>query len=209
MAARRRARPNRRRAHARGVTLLELMAVVTIIGIFVALGFPAMGGVLQDRQTARAAEEISNLFRIARSRAAATGAAHRVSAAATSPASGRFELRTALVNVGGPTSSCTTPVWTDTDSRVLQQVDLRTTGTGSLAARGIQIKPLTGVSSDLEYCFTPGGLSWVREGGALWRRPAGSQAMGWELYQVSGTTVVGLTRVVRVMPSGLPSIEAK
>ena len=67
------------------MTLLELMAVVTIIGIFVALAVPAMGGIIQDRHAARAADELANMFRIGRSRAAATGAAHyvRVSASGT------------------------------------------------------------------------------------------------------------------------------
>lgn len=192
------------------MTLLELMAVVTIIGIFVALGFPAMGGVLEDRQTARGAEEITNMFRIARSRAAATGAAHRVFANVGTASAAFFELRTALVGVGGPSSSCISPLWTNTDSRRLQAVDFAPTGTGSLAGRDIQVIPLSGVSTTLEFCFTPGGNTWVRDSGALWRRPVGSQITGWTVQRADKSgAIMGLQRTIRIMPSGLPSIEAK
>jgi type II secretory pathway pseudopilin PulG len=192
------------------VTLIELMAVIVIIGLFVALGFPAMGGVLEDRHAARAAEDIANIFRIARSRAAATGAAHRVSVNAASATAGTLTLRTALTNVGGPTSSCVTPFWTDADSRLLQTIDLSATGSGSLAGRGIQITPLAGVSATVDYCFSPGGTSWFRTGGGLWARPTGGQIAGWIISRKddSGTTTLGLQRRIRVLPSGIPSIEA-
>lgn len=192
------------------MTLIEVMAVVAIIGIFVALGFPTMGAVLEDRHTGRGAEEVANLFRIARSRAAATGASHRISANASSTVNAVFELRTALVNVGGPTSSCISPLWTDTDSRVLQTVDMSKTGTGNLARRDIHVDPMSGVSSTLEFCFTPGGISWIRNAGGLWQRPTGSQVTGWTIYrQDSAGVLLGMQRLVRIMPSGLPSIEAK
>lgn len=196
----------------RGVTLIELMAVVAIIGIFVALGFPAMGGVLEDRNTGRAAEDVTNLFRIARARAAATGAAHRISATANGTGGGNFDLRTALTNVGGPTSSCISPTWLDVDSRVLQRVDITATGSGSLAGRGIVVDALPTVATATEFCFTPGGNSWVRTAGGLWRRPGGADVTGWRVYRaksVGGTsTVLGIVRTIRIMPSGLPSIEA-
>lgn len=192
---------------------MELLAVVTIIGIFVALGLPTMGGVMQDRHASRAAEEIANLFRIARSRAAATGAAHRVLANTGTPAAGTFELRTALTVVGGPTSSCVTPMWTDTDSRVLNLLEFGPTAAGSFGGRGIEIKAIAdsgGTAPTLgETCFTPGGMTWVRLSGGAWKRPPGYQATGWQIYRTSLGAITGLVRSVRVSPTGLISIEAK
>lgn len=192
---------------------MELLAVVTIIGIFVALGLPTMGGVMQDRQAARAADEISNMFRIARSRAAATGAAHRVSANTAAVAAARFELRTALTMVGGPTSSCVTPMWTDTDSRVLNLLEFAPTAAGSFGGRGIEVKATSdgggAPPSVVDLCFTPGGMTWIRVSGGAWKRPAGWQASSWQIYRMSLGTVTGLVRDVRVSPTGLISIEAK
>ena len=194
------------------MTLIELMVVITIIGIFVAMGFPAMGGILEDRQTGRAAEEITNLFRVARARAAATGAAHRILATANGATGGTFVLRTALTAVGGPSSSCLVPVWTDADSSVLTTLAITSSGSGSLAQRDVVVEPLTGVSSTLEFCFSPGGVTWTRNGAGVWSRPAGAQVTGWRVYRTttgSSPTVLGVERFIRIMPSGLPSIEAK
>lgn len=201
---RRPARPAKR-SHARGVTLLELMAVVTIIGIFVALAMPAMGGILEDRHAARAADELANMFRIGRSRAAATGAAHyiRINAAGTT---GTMELRSTRTGaVGGPVSTCSGSTWGATDSQQLKLIDL---SAGTFAGKTITFKPTapaggTAVLAISEYCFTPGGTPWVRSG-SVWTRPKASEVSQWEIARSAG----GLTRTIRVSPSGLPSIEA-
>lgn len=200
-------RSRKTRENARGVTLLELMAVVTIIGVFVALAVPAMGGILEDRHAARAADELANMFRIARSRAAATGAAHYVKVNA-SGASGSFELRSTITGVvGGPISNCSGSTWATGDSRELKLVNV---GTGSFAGKNLQLDPAPAVGGTSatpvlsEYCFTPGGTPWVRTGG-LWIRPPASSVARWKLDR---GTLGGLTRTIRVSPSGLPAIEA-
>lgn len=199
------------RGDARGVTLIELLAVVTIIGIFVALAMPAMGGIMQDRQAAHVADEIANMFRIARSRAAATGGAHYIRAEAGGPTA-RFQLRSTIVAVGGPTASCVTPSWTDADSRVLKDVDLGAT-TGAFAGKNIMVQPTTATGSTpatgviSEYCYTPGGMPWWRSGG-VWQRPKGADVARFNVFRRDGATFTGLIRTVRISPAGLPSIEA-
>ena len=214
MSARGRVRPSRRKGGARGVTLIELLAVVTIIGLFVALAMPGMSGIMQDRQAAHAAEEIANLFRVARARAAATGSSHYIRAVAGGTTA-EFELRATFPVEGtGPTSSCSTPVWTNTDSRQLKYFALGGASKGYFAGKQIIVKPadatgstpVTGVVT--EYCFTPGGMPWWKNGG-VWERPRGANVARFSVYRMEGTAYAGLVRTVRVSPAGLPSIEAQ
>lgn len=202
-----------RRAGARGVTLVELLAVITIIGLFVALAMPGMSGIMQDRHAASAADEIANLFRIARARAAATGASHYIRAVAGGTTTG-FEMRSTIAAVGGPASSCTTPTWTDTDSKIIKRFDLGMTTTGQFGSKGILVSPSPATGGApatpalAEYCFTPGGMPWWKEAG-VWKRPTGASVARYTVYRAdtAGKTI-GLVRTVRVSPAGLPSIEA-
>lgn len=187
------------------------MAVVTIIGIFVALAMPGMAGIVRDRQAARAADDLSGMFRVARSRAIATGAAHMVRVTPSGAAS-RFELRAAMGTLGGPISSCLTPIWNATDSQQLSLIDFGAT-TGSWAGRDIRVTALTDAAGSTpvsqDYCFTPGGASWWRTSG-VWQRPGGSQTGRYDIRRVSTAgTLVGIRRVLRLSPNGVPMIEAE
>jgi type IV fimbrial biogenesis protein FimT len=54
---------------ARGVTLIELMAVLAIVGVLTLLGLPYYGKMIENTQTRNAAESIQNGLRAARAEA--------------------------------------------------------------------------------------------------------------------------------------------
>jgi type II secretory pathway pseudopilin PulG len=185
------------------------MAVLVIIGIFAALAAPAIAGQVADRHVTRAAEDISGLFRVARSRSTATGAAHAVCVTATGTgvtSTLRFELRAGVdpanIATGSPIAGCMSPNWTTTDSKLIGAVDL---SAGSFAGRGISATR-TFTNTDC-YCITPGGTPWYRTSGA-WARPNGSAYGEFVLQRFDlGGVARGSTRYVRVGPTGTPRID--
>lgn len=62
----------------KGFTLIELIVVISIIGILVAISVPGMMGWLQSATYRGAAQELNAALRDARSRAIATNREHRV-----------------------------------------------------------------------------------------------------------------------------------
>ena len=72
-------RPSMRAKHSRaGVTLLELMVVVAIVGIVAAMGAPQIGEWLRTQRVKAAARAVADTFMLARSEAMRTGNNHVV-----------------------------------------------------------------------------------------------------------------------------------
>ncbi len=193
------------------MTLIELMAVVVIIGVFAALAAPAIAGQVADRHVTRAAEDISGLFRVARSRSAASGAAHSV--CVTHSGSGatatlRLELRAAVdpTNLiwGAPVTSCMSPLWSNADSKLLAAVDLSAGDYANKGIAGVQTDP----SVDC-YCTTPGGTPWYRQNG-VWVHPTGWMYAEFQLRRYDLALVQrGATRLVRLGPTGAPRVDVQ
>lgn len=197
-----------RRCTSRGVTLLELMAVVVIIGIFFLAASPSLSTALRDRKTARATDEIASLFRQARMRAAATGASHLVRIRNSGNAK-RFELHAALSTTTA-VGSCLVPSWVGAgassfSSPTSDHIQLRVLDVATDASFATDAIFVSGL--DVDFCFTPGGSTWWRNPTGVFQRAQGPLVLEYVLErQENSGQLVGLRRRVRIGASGLPTI---
>ncbi len=192
---------------ARGVTLLELLAVVAIIGIFLALAAPSISKTLDDRRAGALADDISGMFRVARTRAASTGATHVVSATVSTGGLVKLVLMNAFDPASlAPINSCFSPSWTPgVGIRVMQTIDPVTDKT--LGPRGIEAIAANPASLGL-FCFTPSGSSWWKSSGGVWKRPQACDSLQYEIHRKdTAGNVFGLQRFVVVGSSGIPRID--
>lgn len=67
-----------RRTRLQGLTLIELMVVLVVMGVLVGAALPAMGNAIADRRVANVARDIVGLFNRARYMSVAYGRAHQV-----------------------------------------------------------------------------------------------------------------------------------
>lgn len=188
------------------------MAVVAIIGIFFVLAAPALSRTFDDQRASSTADNIAQMFRVARTRAAFSGGAHAVVATDL----GGGQMRLVLAQAIDPTTksadgSCFSHTWTVTppaaDMRVLMTID-PTTDPG-LVGKNIYVVP--SATNQGTICYTPGGAMWVRAAGAsTWKRPLLQDHYDYEVHRTdTAGSILGLIRTVRVGTTGVPRVDVQ
>lgn len=156
-----------------GFTLIEMLAVVTFIGIVVAAAAPSWIELTRDRRVENAAIGIADLYRTARARSMGRGSAILVrwdanaSMPTNSEPSGHFTMREGVAGPTGasknlPTASCFTPDWGNagTTSKFVMAFDERRKRYDPAEAEFLDDN--ANVKQYAHICFTPAGRTFVR-----------------------------------------------
>jgi type IV fimbrial biogenesis protein FimT len=195
--------------------MVELLAVITIIGVLAAASAPSILRVLRDRRVNQVALQQADMYRVARSRAMGRGSAvlvrwdHDIPTPTPSTPAGRLTMREAVLggtdpNAMLPTASCHTPDWTDgsTDSKYVAAFDDRRNVYEWAAAQ--MLDPDGDPANHVEICYTPRGRTFVREDPSAGFTPL----TGVYRLEVTNTETL-LVRQVIIPPNGVARIETR
>jgi Tfp pilus assembly protein FimT len=194
------------------------MTVVVLIGILAVIAIPTASRMMRENRSATAAQRIALMYQVARARAIGRGVAVLVRYT-----NGTFEVREAITGDANslmPVSSCTMPAdrWDDpTLSRLIESFALagqapyelvKTEFSDNVAEPGGNATSSTlGTGDVADVCFTPNGTMMYREGDGAFAIAA--RTLMVRVVQASGTTEVGVSRTVFILPNGVARVAAR
>ena len=205
-----------------GFTLVELMVVVTIMGVVLAAAVPAITGTMNDQRASRLTRDIVQLYQQARYGAMRTGKAHLIQFWGASTAGDPYTFEVYESNI--VTGSCHATDWDDlTDSFDDPDCANRAACVASIVAadhdpnanddQTLVITATTG-NTHFAHCYEPTGNSkyWLDDGATpSWvNYPS---LIGGELLTIQrqrdGTNVGPQRRVYLPWGSGMPRIAGQ
>jgi len=200
------------RSSSRGFTMLELLAVIVIIGIVAVGASPSFVNLMRDRRVDSVASQVTDVYRIARTRAMGRGSAVTVifdnGAKLSTPTNptGHITMREAITGVGLagqlPSTSCFSTNWANgsTTSKFVfafedRFKDYEPAKTSFVNPAGVTVQRA-------EICYTPRGRSFIRYvNGGIWQ-----PLMGVPTIRVLNSKS-GMTRVVVLPPNGAARVH--
>ena len=152
--------------------MVELLAVIAVVGILAALASPSYTRIMRSQRMSSAAQEVADFARVARSRAMGRGSAmlFRWSASAngSSLETQQVTIREAIIGSGAdmyrPATSCFQTNWeSNSNSRYVGGIHVKAQQYQPSKARFYDVNGA--VRSFAELCFTPRGRTFVRYSG--------------------------------------------
>jgi prepilin-type N-terminal cleavage/methylation domain-containing protein len=206
-----------RRRFRRGFTLIEMMIVVVVIGLFAALAAPSVITLVRDQRARREAISVVDIFRDARARSLGRGSAVNINyqnpgaIEVTDPNQADFIMREAFDAVTSlPDPYCTQHAWLAADSNLLAWVRPAPSpqGTGvSVQGTIFNASAVAVPSQNFNVCFAPSGRVFVQNlavGGA-WQPLDGYTMI--TMQRMDGTTPTGLIRTIQMNADGVTKIQ--